>query len=153
HLPGADSRSSGRVERSGAHVLCPLQLRDASGLRHPVSASVGYPGPPGSHSDAAATVLAPGARAVDLPSFSAGSEETGEARAGLGGLPIESPRPGPIPEPHDLLHEARLSTVREAPLPIRHCVVGVAGTDVTTVTAVRSHPSAFDQCRALLRDR
>jgi prephenate dehydratase len=118
-----------------------------------VSVSVGYPGPRGSHSDAAATVLAPGARAVDLPSFSAVIEATGDARVDLGVLPIESSLAGPIAETHDLLYEAPLSIVREATLPIRHCVVGVAGTDFATVTAVRSHPSAFDQCRTLLRNR
>jgi prephenate dehydratase len=118
-----------------------------------VTVSVGYPGPRGSHSDAAATVLAPGARAVDLPSFSAVIEATGDARVDLGVLPIESSLAGPIAETHDLLYEAPLSIVREATLPIRHCVVGVADADFAKVTAVRSHPSAFDQCRALLRDR
>jgi prephenate dehydratase len=116
-----------------------------------VSSSVGYPGPPGSHSDAAAAVLAPGARAVDLPSFSAVIEAAGEARVDLGVLPIESSLAGPIAETHDLLYEAPLSIVREATLPIRHCLLGVAGADFGRATTVRSHPAAFDQCRELLR--
>ena len=89
-----------------------------------VSLSVGYPGPRGSHSDAAAVVLAPGARTVDLPSFSAVVEAAGEARVDLGVLPIESSLIGPIAETHDLLYEAPLSIIREATLPIRHCVLG-----------------------------
>jgi prephenate dehydratase len=118
-----------------------------------VNVSVGYPGPRGSHSDAAATVLAPGATTVDLPSFSAVVEAAGEARVDLGVLPIESSLAGPIAETHDLLYEAPLSIVREATLPIRHCVVGVAGADFAKAIAVRSHPSAFEQCRTLLGAR
>jgi prephenate dehydratase len=116
-----------------------------------VSTSVGFPGPPGSHSGAAAAVLAPGAFAVDLPSFSAVVEAAGEARVDLGVLPIESSLAGPIAETHDLLYEAPLSIIREATLAIRHCVLGVAGTDFTRATTIRSHPAAFDQCRDLLR--
>ena len=116
-----------------------------------VSLSVGYPGPRGSHSDAAAVVLAPGARTVDLPSFSAVVEAAGEARVDLGVLPIESSLIGPIAETHDLLYEAPLSIVREATLPIRHCVVGLAGASFDRARTVRSHQAAFDQCRDLLR--
>jgi prephenate dehydratase len=118
-----------------------------------VNDSVGYPGPRGSHSDAAAAVLAPGATAVDLPSFSAVVEAAGEARVDLGVLPIENSLAGPIAETHDLLYEAPLSIIREATLPIRHCVVGVRGADFARAKVVRSHPYAFDQCRDLLRTR
>ncbi len=116
-----------------------------------VSLSVGYPGPRGSHSDAAAVVLAPGARTVDLPSFSAVVEAAGEARVDLGVLPIESSLIGPIAETHDLLYEAPLSIIREATLPIRHCVLGIAGASFDRARTVRSHQAAFDQCRDLLR--
>jgi prephenate dehydratase len=138
------------VEGRGADVLRALQSSDPPGLRRPVNESVGYPGPRGSHSDAAAAVLAPGARAVDLPSFSAVVEAAGDARVDVGVLPIESSLAGPIAETHDLLYEAPLSIIREATLPIRHCVVGVPGSDLARATTVRSHPSAFEQCRSLL---
>jgi prephenate dehydratase len=38
-------------------------------------------------------------------------------------------------------------------LPIRHCVLGVAGASFDGVRTVRSHQAAFDQCRDLLRTR
>ena len=42
-------------------------------------------------------------------------------------LPIESSLVGPIAETHDLLYGSALSIIREATLPIRHCVLGAAG--------------------------
>jgi prephenate dehydratase len=112
---------------------------------------VGYPGPEGTHSDAAATILAPaGAATIGLPTFTAVIEATAAAEVGLGVLPIESSLVGPIAETHDLLYRAPLSIVREATLPIRHCLLGLAGTKVEDVRVVRSHPAALDQCRALL---
>ena len=87
--------------------------------RPAMSISVGYPGPPGSHSNAAASVLVPDAvRSVDLPSFVAVVDAAAAAEVTLGVLPIESSLVGPIAETHDLLFRAPLSIVREATLPI-----------------------------------
>ncbi|MFL5926338.1 MAG: prephenate dehydratase, partial [Gaiellaceae bacterium] len=114
---------------------------------------VGYPGPPGSHSGAAASVLVPDAlEAIGLPSFTAVIAAATAAEVGLGVLPIESSLVGPIAETHDLLYQAPLSIVREATLPIRHCVLGLPGATLEDATVVWSHPAAFDQCRDLLAD-
>jgi len=119
-----------------------------------VGLTVGYPGPPGSHSSAAASVLVPDAvRSVDLPSFTAVVEAAASAEVALGVLPIESSLIGPIAETHDLLYSAPLSIIREATLPITHCVLGVPGASLERARVVRSHPAAFDQCRALLAGR
>jgi prephenate dehydratase len=118
-----------------------------------MSLTVGYPGPPGSHSGAAATVLAPDAvRTIGLPSFTAVIEAATAAEVSLGVLPIESSLIGPIAETHDLLYSAPLSIVREATLPIRHSVLGLPGATLEQVTSVWSHPAAFDQCRQLFSD-
>ena len=116
-----------------------------------MSVTVGFPGPPGSHSDAAASVLVPDAvSSVGLPSFSAVVDAATEAEVTLGVLPIESSLIGPIAETHDLLYGSALSIVREATLPIRHCLLGLPGARLETATALWSHPAAFDQCRDLL---
>jgi prephenate dehydratase len=118
-----------------------------------MSITVGYPGPPGSHSGAAAAVLVPEAvRAVGLPSFTAVIAAAAAAEVSLGVLPIESSLVGPIAETHDLLYRAPLSIVRETSLPIRHCVVGVTGATLEAATTMRSHPAALDQCRTLLAE-
>ena len=116
-----------------------------------MSITVGYPGPPGSHSDAAASVLVPDAvDSIGLPSFSAVISAATAAEVTLGVLPIESSLVGPIAETHDLLYGSALSIVREATLPICHCLLGVAGASVERATTVWSHPAAFAQCRELL---
>ena len=117
-----------------------------------MSTTVGFPGPRGSHSSAAASVLAPSAKHVDLPSFTAVIEATSASEVAMGVLPIESSLIGPIAETHDLLYRAPLSIVRETSLPIRHCIVGVAGATLDAATTLRSHPAAFDQCRELLAE-
>jgi len=115
--------------------------------------SVAYPGPAGSHSDAATAVLAPEAsHTVGLPSFTAVVDAAVTTAVSLGVLPIESSLIGPIAETHDLLYRAPLSIVREASLPIRHCLVGLHGATLERARVVRSHPAAFDQCRELLAD-
>jgi prephenate dehydratase len=118
-----------------------------------MTVTVGYPGPPGSHSGAAASVLVPDAeRTIGLPSFTAVIEAATTAEVSLGVLPIESSLIGPIAETHDLLYGAPLSIVREATLPIRHSVLGLPGASLEKVTVVWSHPAAFDQCRRLFSD-
>jgi prephenate dehydratase len=119
-----------------------------------MTVTVAYPGPPGSHSDAASVVLCPEASTVvDLPSFTAVVDAASASEVTIGVLPIESSLVGPIAETHDLLYRAPLSIVREATLAIRHCVVGLAGASLDGASVVRSHPAAFEQCRALLRQR
>jgi prephenate dehydratase len=118
-----------------------------------VSPIVGYPGPPGSHSGAAATAIAPErTELIALSSFTAVIEAASAAEITLGVLPIESSLIGPIAETHDLLYRAPLSIVREVTLPIRHSVLGLPGATLEKVTSVWSHPAAFDQCRELFSD-
>jgi prephenate dehydratase len=118
-----------------------------------MSVTVGYPGPAGSHSGAAAAVLMPaGSEAIALSSFTAVIDAATSTEVSLGVLPIESSLIGPIAETHDLLYQAPLSIVREATLPIRHSVLGLPGASLEKVTSVWSHPAAFDQCRDLFRD-
>src|SRR3954462_2886552 len=119
-----------------------------------MSLTVGFPGPPGSHSDAAAAVLVPDAvSSVDLPSFSAVVSAATDAEVTLGVLPIESSLIGPIAETDDLRNGSALPIVREATLPIRHCLLGVPGAGLEDATTLWSHPAAFGQCRDLLAAR
>jgi prephenate dehydratase len=118
-----------------------------------MSLTVGYPGPPGSHSGAAATAIAlDRTELIALSSFTAVIEAASAAEITLGVLPIESSLIGPIAETHDLLYRAPLSIVREVTLPIRHSVLGLPGATLERVTSVWSHPAAFDQCRELFSD-
>ena len=112
------------------------------------------PGPPGSHSGAAAAVLVPDAsRSIGLPSFSAviaaaASAEVEARRA----ADRELARRARSRRRTTCSTRRRSRSSREATLPIRHCLLGLPGSKVDEVTTCRSHPAAFDQCRDLLAD-
>ena len=114
------------------------------------SPCVVYPGPTGSHTAAAAAALFPSATLRPLPSFRAVAEAVAVGEAAYGVLPIESSLAGAVAETHDLLYERDLSIVAETVQSITHCLLGVGR--LADVRVVRSHPSAFDQCRLALDD-
>ena len=112
--------------------------------------TVAYPGREGAHTAAACDRLFPAARLIPHPNFSEVVEAVVSRDCTYGVLPIESSLAGPVNETHDLLYDSPLSIVAEAILPIRHCLVGLAGARLEDVREIRSHPMALDQCRALL---
>lgn len=107
----------------------------------------GYPGPAGSHSAAAALMLAPDATQEPLASFIAVAEATVAGDVHLGVLPIENSLHGAVAETHDLLYEAPLSIVSEVTLPIIHRLLAKSPIQVSEVRTLRSKSEAFDQCR------
>lgn len=111
-----------------------------------------YPGPPGSHSSVACEQLVPVGERRPLGSFAAVVDATSAWDVTVGVLPIESSLSGPVAETHDLLYRAPLSIVAETVIPVEHCLVARPGTALEDVHVVRTHPEAFAQCRALLRD-
>jgi len=112
--------------------------------------TVAYRGRRGAHSAAAAAKLFPDAELVPAPTFRAVAESVAGASVAFGVLPIESSLAGPVAETHDLLHRAPLSIVAEAVLPVRHVLAAREPIPLERLRAIRSHPSAFDQCRRLL---
>ena len=130
-------------------------IRRAEGRRRstepsPSAVLVAYPGPAGSHTSAAAAALFPSADLRPLPTFRAVAEAVVACEASYGVLPIESSLAGAVAETHDLLYELDLSIVGETVQPIVHCLAAVEPLDVEDVRIVRSHPTAFDQCRRAL---
>src|SRR5947199_5564124 len=115
-----------------------------------VTPPVAYPGPPGSHTASAAAALHPLDTLVPLPGFRAVADAVVAAEVGHGVLPIESSLAGAVAETHDLLYERALSIVGETVLPIRHCLAASSRVPLEDIRIVRSHPTALEQCRALL---
>jgi prephenate dehydratase len=111
---------------------------------------VAYPGPPGTHTAAAAAALFPSASHVPLGGFRAVAEAVVAAEVAYGVLPIESSLAGSVAETHDLLFERALSIVGETILPIRHVLAASADTPLDEIRVVRSHAAAFEQCRDLV---
>ena len=131
---GGDARRTtefGDAVLSGARARRLRERRVARDERRPSA----IPGPPGSHSDAAASRARP--RRADVDRRCRASRRSSRPRprreVTLGVLPIESSLIGPIAETHDLLYGRRSRSSREATLPIRHCLLGVAGRDARDV--------------------
>jgi len=112
--------------------------------------AVVYPGPEGSHSDAAAAAMFPAAERAPMGSFRGVAEAVASAAATHGVLPIESSLAGAVVETHDLLNEGPVSIVAEAVLSITHVLAAPGHVPLTDILLVRSHPSALDQCRQFL---
>ena len=114
--------------------------------------TVVYPGPEGSHSDAAAAAMFPATDRVPVSSFRGVAEAVASAVGMHGVLPIESSLSGAVPETHDLLNEYPLSIVAEAVFPVTHALLAPQGVPLADIRLIRSHPSALDQCRRFLHD-
>lgn len=111
---------------------------------------VAYPGPPGTHTAAAAVALFPSGPHLPVGGFRAVADAVLAADVAYGVLPIESSLAGSVAETHDLLYERSLSIVGETIMPITHCLVASGPTPLDEIRTVHSHPSALDQCRSLL---
>ncbi|QKJ88337.1 Chorismate mutase [Paramixta manurensis] len=70
--------------------------------------------------------------------------ETGQADYAV--LPIENTSSGSINDVYDLLQHTSLSIVGEMTVPIDHCVLVAAPTDLQQIDTVYSHPQPFQQC-------
>jgi prephenate dehydratase len=112
--------------------------------------TVVYPGPEGSHSDAAASAMFPATERMPVSSFRGVAEAVAGAVGTRGVLPIESSLSGAVPETHDLLNEYPLSIVAEAVLPVTHALLAPRQVPLADIRLIRSHPSALDQCRRFL---
>lgn len=76
-------------------------------------------------------------------------------REGLGGygvLPIENSSTGSINEVYDLLGKYGCYIVGEITVRVEHCLMGVKGSSLGSITDVYSHEQGFSQCREFLSD-
>jgi chorismate mutase/prephenate dehydratase len=77
------------------------------------------------------------------------SVETGHADYAV--LPIENTSSGSINEVYDLLQQTRLSIVGELTHPIEHCLLGLAGTELSKIRQICAHPQVIAQCSHYLQ--
>ncbi len=115
-----------------------------------MSMTVAHFGEGDAYAAEAAGKLYPDATLTSCLSFADVMRAVTRGEALIGVLPIENSLAGAIPETYDLLAHAPLSIVDEAVLPVPHCLVGIAGTNIDALTRVHSHPAALAQCRRFL---
>ena len=92
---------------------------------------IAYQGEPGAYSEEAALVLFPGASTSGQRTFALAFDALKTASADVGVLPVENTLHGIVQLVNDLFWEMTgLRLVCEYVHPIRHCLLGRAGTEV-----------------------
>ena len=112
--------------------------------------TVAYPGEEGAYAAEAGARLYPEAELRSCKSWSDVARAVGRGEADYGVFPIENSLAGAIPETYDVLAHATLAIAAETVIPVPHCLVGVAGTNIDALARVHSHPAALAQCRRFL---
>jgi prephenate dehydratase len=110
-----------------------------------------YQGEPGAYSEEAALVVFPGASTCGQRTFALAFDALQAASADIGVLPVENTLHGIVQQVNDLFWEmSGLRLVREYVHPIRHCLLGHAGSEVRRAI---SQPEALAQVRRYLEAR
>lgn len=114
---------------------------------------VSYLGPEGSYTqDAAIEMYGEG---IDLVSLATKPAVLGAAESGAVGaavLPLENSTEGGVSETHRLLIGTDLKIVREAILPIQHCLITSDKIDRDEIRQIYAHSQALGQCSRWLHE-
>lgn len=157
YAPGREQSILARVARQNGGPLAAAHLRAI--FREIISAArgleahlrVAYFGPQATWSHLAARQqFGAAAEYISAPTVADVFREVEGGRAELGVVPVENSTEGMVAHTLDLLVESPLTICAEVMLPIRHCLLARAGTDLGGVRRVAAHPQALAQCRQWL---
>ncbi len=123
----------------------------AAAARAPGQA-IAFQGAPGAYSHLATREVAPDALPLPCLSFEDAFEAVVQDKAGMAVIPIENSLHGRVADVHFLLPDSGLFIVGEHFLRVRHCLLGLPGTNRADIRQALSHPQALGQCRKRLRD-
>jgi chorismate mutase/prephenate dehydratase len=87
---------------------------------------------------------------LGMKSFAEALAAAEEGAVGYALLPIENTTAGSINQTYDLLLHTPLRIVGEEVLHIRHCLLGLPGTELEAIGQVLSHPQGLAQCARFL---
>jgi len=113
---------------------------------------VSYQGVEGSYSSMAAHEYFGDVPRTGFPTFDAVVCAVRDDAATHALLPIENSTAGRVADLHHLLPKSDLTAVGEHFLPVRHALIGLEGSTLSTVTHAYSHREALAQCVRTLRD-
>ncbi|MBM4183638.1 MAG: bifunctional chorismate mutase/prephenate dehydratase [Gemmatimonadetes bacterium] len=106
-----------------------------------------FQGALGAFSEEAVRILRPGSTPVPRQSFDAVVRAVGGGEDAWGVVAVENTLAGAVAEAYDALEAGDVTVVGEVAIPIRHCLLGVAGSTVAGLREARSHPVALSQCK------
>jgi prephenate dehydratase len=113
---------------------------------------IAFQGAFGAYSDLACRQLFPNSKTHPCTSFDDAFQSVINRTCDLAVIPIDNTLAGRVADVHHLLPKSGLHIIAEHFLPIRHCLLGVKGTNLSEVTEVHSHVHALPQCRDYIRE-
>ncbi|MCP3883591.1 MAG: prephenate dehydratase [Sulfitobacter sp.] len=111
---------------------------------------IAFQGEPGAYSHLACKNAYPQLDPVPCESFEAAFFAVENREAALAMIPIENSLGGRVADIHHLLPQSTLYIVNEYYQPVKHCLLGLPGAKLDSLTHISSHPQALAQCRALV---
>lgn len=111
---------------------------------------IGFQGEAFSYSDQASSELFPDHERIGYPSFVAAFEAIRDHEVDRLVVPIENTTTGSVLPVLDRLVPGNVHIIAEHLVEVRHCILGVPGTDLAGVRRVWSHPEALSQAETLI---
>jgi len=107
---------------------------------------IAYQGTAGAYSHRACTQVFPDAEFLACPDFHTALDLVVQGAADHAMIPLENSTAGRVEEIYRLIPRTPLFITAEHFEPVNHCLLGVAGATLDSITRVRSHPQALAQC-------
>ena len=114
--------------------------------------TIAFQGMLGAYSDLACRVARPNYETVPCVSFEAAFRAVREGSADYAMIPVDNTLAGRVADVHYLMPEGQLSIVGEHFQLIRHCLLGLANSDISQLKDLYSHVHAIPQCRNFIKE-
>ena len=114
--------------------------------------TIAFQGMAGAYSDLACRFAYPELETVPCVSFEAAFQAVREKRADLAMIPVDNTLAGRVADVHYLIANGQLSIIGEHFQLIRHCLLGLPGTQLAELTDVHSHVHAIPQCKKIIEE-
>ncbi len=113
-----------------------------------------YAGVPGAFAETAlVSFFGENVMSTNVADFTEVAKAVSEGRADYGVLPIENSTAGFVNGIYDLFESYNLSIVGEQMVKVDQCLLGLAGTEISGVRTVFSHPQGLMQAKEYLEDK
>lgn len=107
---------------------------------------IAYQGVEGAYSHLACKNAFPASISIACDTFVDAMKLVEAGTAELAMIPLENSTAGRVEEIYRLIPRMELHIIKEHFQPVKHCLLGVKGSSLETITSVASHPQALAQC-------
>ncbi|NLC28400.1 MAG: prephenate dehydratase [Campylobacteraceae bacterium] len=107
---------------------------------------IAYQGVEGAYSHLACKNAYPKSISIACDTFVNAMKMVESGTANLAMIPVENSTAGRVEEIYRLIPKLKLHIIKEHFEPVRHCLLGVKESTISTIESVASHPQALAQC-------